>query len=228
MSDGVDLLGTFWFVKELFFGNILFYITLRLFRQNKWIVAALLFMMTEIFAITNFRIPWFDLSYRTFFAATFIAIGYILRTGDFRFDRWWKWLLAVVAVIAETTIGMNFTMDNQTPLSMPLYLCSAIAGTMMVYELSKLTDKHIKKSMLTFIGQHTFPILALHFLSFKLVTLLIIYIYNLPIESLTAFPILQPFSFMGWWSVYLLVGLACPLFFAWLYELSVQRACFRG
>ena len=223
MSDGVDLLGTFWFIKELFFGNLIFYLVLLLFRRNKWLTAAVLFALTEVLAITGFCIPWFGLTNRTFFAATFITIGYIIRTTDFRLDKWWKWLLCVVFIVAETA-GVNFKMDTQTPWTLPLYLCSAIAGTMMVYELAVWLEKYIKTSVLTFIGQHTFPVLALHFLSFKLVSLLIIAIYHLPIESLTAFPVLSTYSFTGWWLVYTLVGLALPLFLAWLYSLIWQRS----
>ena len=53
-------------------------------------------------------------------------------------------------------------------------------------------------------------ILALHFLCFKLVSLIKIYIYGLPIEYLSKFPVIEEYnSYM--WILYSIIGIAIPL-----------------
>ena len=62
---------------------------------------------------------------------------------------------------------------------------------------------------LEFIGTQTFVIMALHFLSFKLIGLLQIYLYSYPIEMLAKFPVLN--GGMGWWIIYSVVGVFIPI-----------------
>ena len=205
------MLGTFWFLRELLFGNIFFFFTLKLCRRNKWITTAFLLVLTELFAVTKFCVPGFRITYLSFFAATFIAIGHIIRTTDFRLNTWRKIGIGLTLVATEVMLADQFRMDEQTPVSILFYILPAVAGTMLVYEFSTWLNRMKQSPILTFVGRHTLSVMALHFLSFKLVSLLIICCYGLPIESLTEFPILRDYAFHGWWLLYTFVGLTIPL-----------------
>lgn len=66
------------------------------------------------------------------------------------------------------------------------------------------------KRFLMFVGDHTLEVLTWHFLSFKLVSLLIIWVYALPIEQLAGFPIIKGYSLM-YWPLYSFVGVCVPI-----------------
>lgn len=57
--------------------------------------------------------------------------------------------------------------------------------------------------------------LTWHFLSFKIVSLLIITIYSLPMTRLADFPVINELAIKGWWILYVIVGVSIPL--GWRY-----------
>lgn len=57
-------------------------------------------------------------------------------------------------------------------------------------------------------------ILTWHFLCFKLVSLLIIFLYKLPIERLAEFPAITEYSQKGWFIAYFFMGVFIPLIMA--------------
>lgn len=96
------------------------------------------------------------------------------------------------------------------------YFFTAVVGSVLTLLLSrKIMDKNCFKSrkLLIFVGNNTLNILIWHFLCFKLVSFLIIHLYNLPIGSLAEFPVLKDYASQGWWLVYTLLGVTMPLFF---------------
>ncbi len=93
------------------------------------------------------------------------------------------------------------------------YFLSAIAGTLAVLYISgKIANtKTACSKFLVDVGNKTMTILTWHFLSFKIVSLLIIWIYGLPIEVLAGFPTVAQYSAQGWFVAYLMVGTLVPL-----------------
>lgn len=81
----------------------------------------------------------------------------------------------------------------------------ALMGIYLVMYISELVLRWRIKSLLIFIGENTLSIVALHFLSFKLVTFLQVIYYNLPKVYLGEFPVL--ISDKGWWGIYVVIGL---------------------
>jgi hypothetical protein len=45
----------------------------------------------------------------------------------------------------------------------------------------------------------------------KLVSLIIIYIYGLPIKQLSEFPVIEQYATQGWWVFYLFIGVGIPV-----------------
>ena len=62
-----------------------------------------------------------------------------------------------------------------------------------------------------FIGDMTLPILIWHFISFKVISFVIIRIYGLPVEFMAKFPVIEEYSIKGWWLLYALAGIIIPI-----------------
>ena len=54
-------------------------------------------------------------------------------------------------------------------------------------------------------------ILTWHFLSFKIVSLLVIAVYGIDGERLAEFPVIHEYTNRGWFVLYLIVGISVPL-----------------
>lgn len=219
------LLGTFWFLKDLFFGNIIFYCTLRICRGKGILAFVCLLALAELFCVLGLRVPWFGFDDRSIYAGMLICAGYLVRVHSIRLDRWWKICIGVALIVTEVLLvdQMGFNYDL-TPWSILTYLLPAIGGTLIVYEIATwLTSRHYENRLLLFIGSHTLSVMALHFLAFKVVSLLIIVTTGLPIDRLSDFPVILSYAQQGWWIVYTIVGLFLPLGLAWLWTLALQN-----
>lgn len=235
MSHNEGLLGTFWFLKELFWGNIIFYATYKLIKLignsklvngdwrlgAEWVTAIGLFVLTEIALIFHLRIPYFTVTFLSTYAAFFIAVGYLWKKAEWKCDQWWIWVIGIASVLIEAIFADRVAMKYQTPLSLIYYAIPAIFGTIVVYNLCQRLIKSVsdyKWPVLNFIGEHTLSIMALHFLAFKLVTFGYIKLRDLPIELLQ--PLGVPDGLANTvWGILLctFVGVFVPLLFAWLW-----------
>ena len=89
------------------------------------------------------------------------------------------------------------------------YIITAVLASWSFYSLfDKMKSSHgICAKALDFIGKNTLTILTWHFLAFKLVSLLVIGIYDLPIERLAEFPVIYEYAEQGWWIAYFCVAI---------------------
>lgn len=89
------------------------------------------------------------------------------------------------------------------------YIITAVLASWSFYSLfdKMKSSQGICAKILDFIGKNTLTILTWHFLAFKLVSLLIIGIYGLPIERLAEFPVITEYSKQGWWIAYFIVAM---------------------
>ena len=93
------------------------------------------------------------------------------------------------------------------------FVVIAVLGTFMKLTISSSFDKS-KNSLCIFLkyaGDNSLTILTWHFLTFKIVSYIIIVLYDLPIEELAYFPRIEKYSIMGWWVVYSIAGVTIPL-----------------
>lgn len=102
---------------------------------------------------------------------------------------------------------------------MPYYV-SAILLTLTVFHLSEwiAKNKNCVISFLIFTGDHTMDILTWHLLSLKLVSLLLIALYGLPIKQLSEFPVIEEYARQGWWVLYLCIGVGIPIIGTYYYH----------
>lgn len=113
-------------------------------------------------------------------------------------------------------------MTNPQWYNVAPYSLSALSGSILTFRLSKYLVIHYRRivacRLFVYMGNHTLTILTWHFLCFKIVSLLIIKLYNLPIEHLAEFPVIQPCASEGWWVAYVLVGVLIPIVCTYSFE----------
>lgn len=215
MSQSEQLIGLYWFIKELVWGSFIFYAVLRLTKNSKVLTTGILLAITLIFRLFELRIPYFTVDYISFYAATFIAVGYWMRDWKVLFEHAWRWLVYAICVVVVAievryfgTSTLNVTMSSIMP-----FFFSGIAGTILVFQFSTWLTKHSSRKYraMEYIGNHTMVILSLHLLCFKFVSYLIIEIEDLPIDRLAEFPVMEDYSKMGWYLVYTIVGIGVPV-----------------
>lgn len=212
MSGSEQLLGGYWFLKSLFVGSIIAYFFIRYVKNS--VIRGVL-AITIIMSAFNLSIPFFHISGREFMAALIFTIGYSYKKRNLQVHHsWWCVLFGLLLV----TIGVCYWQASLMQFSWECiapFLISAIAGTLMVFKLScfvNAKDNWVKRS-LVYIGDNTLTVLTWHFISFKLVSLIIIYVEKLPIERLAEFPVINDYTSQGWFILYFVVGMAVPLIF---------------
>ena len=87
----------------------------------------------------------------------------------------------------------------------------------MTISVAKQIDQHENaiSRFLRFCGDHTLTILALHFLSFKIINLFGVVTLGLPESQVASFPTIEGLGGC-WWILYSVVGLLLPLLVAYV------------
>ncbi len=226
MFDHEQLLGGFWFLRCLFVVSFLGYALIRCCRDNvRKYVCGLIFLfvgaiMTSYF---NKHIPIAGIGSKELLASIFFVTGYLYRKKFFSFPVWCYPLASVAIVVGSFYWSMGYLGISYWKI-VP-WMISSFLGVVTVYDCCRLVEKKnfIFKSTLIYIGNNTLTILALHFLCFKIVSLIIILFYNLPIEYLGKFPVVNEYSEKGWWIAYVIVGMFLPILFcAFLDKLKLR------
>ena len=168
-----------------------------------------------LFGFIDKGIPFFGIDAKDFMAGFFIWSGYMYNKFGLKIEkRWWTIIVAalIVAVGTEYWQCSMLHFKGNFELMLP-YIFTALIGTLMILGISSLLASYDNwlKRFLVFVGDNTLDILTWHFLSFKLVSLLLILIYGLPIARLAEFPVIEDFAYQGWWVLYLVVGVAIAL-----------------
>ena len=228
MRGEEQLLGGYWFLNALFWGALIAFCTLFLsgslkksFCKSKkyhiMIDISSIFGLVLSAAILShyyIQIPHLNIGARPFMVASFFYMGYIFKSYQIPAFGWWITLIATLIVFVggflwRMPIGAQFYETRQI---LP-YFFTAILGIWSVYSIvkKKLSEGGAICRTMSFIGTHTLDILTWHFLSFKIVSLCIIFIYDLPIARLAEFPVIVEYAKLGWWIVYFTVGIIVPL-----------------
>lgn len=225
MQGHEQLLGAYWFMKLLFIGSFIFYFALKMLKGNAW-GALLLLAISVLLSLFDWELLYFHIGTREFYAAFFIYVGYLYKKHQLNLhQRPWIWYLAVILVVAGTQLWFT-TMHNYDYWKVLPHAITAILAILTLLCLSQyLAQKTENKSMkcIVFISDHTMEVLTWHFLSMKLVSLMLIAIYDLPIKRLSEFPVIEEYTRQGWWIAYLIVGVAIPVVWTYYYHLFKVR-----
>lgn len=159
---------------------------------------------------TCWQIPFINISTQAFAAALLIYIGYGLAKFRVKPFNYWQIGLALTITLTGSFVW-NMAMDQNSYSNKRFipYILTAVLASWSFYSLfdKMKSSQGICAKVLDFIGKNTLTILTWHFLAFKLVSLLIIEIYDLPIERLAEFPVIKEYSQQGWWIAYFIVAM---------------------
>lgn len=214
MSYEEQLLGGYWFLKSLFVCSILGLVIIK-YNKNPITECVFLLFITIVLHVFNLHVPYLGIGARETFATIFFCIGYSYKKYNINFHEHIYILpLGFSAVIIGELYWqgslLNFKWYNVLP-----YTISAVLGILAVYHISKFILKIPRiQNIFIYIGENTLTVLTWHFLCFKLVSILIIFLYKLPMERLAEFPSITEYSQKGWFVLYFFVGLFVPLIMA--------------
>lgn len=212
MTDNEQLLGGYWFLRSLFVGSIIGFIVIK-YIKSPISGGVLLLTLTMMLSFVNKSVPYFYVGARETFAALFFVIGHAYKASEIKCHKKGYCLLGGIVLV---TIGASFVKANLLDFSwlqiLP-YTIIAISGILATFYLSQKVEKFNNEAIriLIYIGNNTLTILTWHFLSFKLVSLVIILMYQLPIERLAEFPVITEYSVKGYFILYFLIGVIVPL-----------------
>ena len=223
--------GALWFLGTLFFVSVSFciadYLIKKIFRRDplffQVVISVILLGFSYYCHITGFgldALARLSCSYYLFF------LGTVLMRFRNRFAQIGRGkMLAAFAVSfviliimdamghhkIQITIGSNFYPN-------PLFFAAAsVCGWVFLYSISYFLKNTPLKKPLTVIGSCTMGILALHYLSFKIVCAIVVKVYGLPSFCIAARPHLYGDTGL-WWLAYTVVGVTVPVLLNMLYR----------
>lgn len=216
--------GAFWFFRGLLVASILFLIFFRLIRQKAprceaWHIAAIISLGALAFTAAHIYFG-FKLSvlpgggWREVWGLFFFGMGLIYRR--------WQHLVAnnlIIALLCFFIIclagychwsGMNNIGRYRDLWTLPI---SGIAGFIMTHYISRVISRHEGKfkRLMVFIGENTLYILVFHIISFKTVSLLKIWWYNLDPAQIGCHMVIHDHQDDLFWIAYSIAGTALPL-----------------
>ena len=217
MTGTEQLLGGFWFLKELLYASIIgiFCIycieSFGLKERNKilFTLPIAFVIMAFLLSISPFKMP--AIGSKTMLACGYYTLGYAIRVSKFQLPT--LSIIPLIIFLAPIPFFFSGSMDV-SGTDIFIYFLSSLLGCGIILCLSNMLSKsHLLTKSLSQIGQSTLYILIFHFISFKLVSFLVIAINNWQIEELSSFPILST-NYHYLWIIYGTAGVIIP-FFIW-------------
>lgn len=220
MRTTEQLLGGFWFIRILFLSSIILCLSfffIHKFKLNKNTFAIILLCILIVSKIFNFSIPIIGNISLILYGILFMYAGYLYKQIEQpKFYRFRLFLLLTICVsIGSYTNYAN--MLNYEYSDIISYTGFAVFGIISVICISKILEKSKIAGILIYIGDNTIVILSLHFLSFKLISLTKILLFNLPIERLADFPVILEHN-QFFWVIYSIIGIYMPILLVKLYD----------
>ena len=174
MDTTEPLLGGFWFLRTLFLCSILSYLLLIFKNTAKLNILKLggIILVAIVLKHTGIHFSSIGIDSLTMMSISLFLAGYVMKQMNIRTLK----LHVILIVLCVTAVGSIYwkgqLLDCRDVNILP-YIATSIAATWAVYSSFKFVTKPL--AILTYIGNNTLIILSLHFLSFKVVSLLLIF-----------------------------------------------------
>lgn len=208
MRDTEQLLGAFWFLRILLISSILLCLIFLLNKKNKINFLSIFVYLMSFLIILKICAYTFPVGSLPLIVSgiLFMYIGYLYKQVERR--ELYSWCTFVplcfcvgIGSYVNFSDMISFEANNVIP-----YSFFACVGILSILSVSSLLQKYGVAKLLIYIGDNTLIILSLHFLSFKLVSLLKIFIYDYPLTKLAIFPVINEHNDY-FWLLYSFVGI---------------------
>lgn len=213
MFGSEQLLGGFWFLQVLFIVSIslelYFYFNIKI-KIYDFVFIFTLLILTYISKIYNINVPMIGSISLISMSCIIFIIGYYYKQYEQKkyYNIYTFIILTIFILIGSHTNYANM-LDYDSSDILP-YIVFSIVGVISIFCISSVLEHTRLKHILTYIGDNTMIILALHFISFKIVSLIKIYAYGLDIKKLAYFPVI-PDCNEYFWILYTIIGVSIPL-----------------
>lgn len=237
MFDGTELLlSPLWFLASLFLVTVLFcficYFVDKIKKNTEYFRATIilvLFIIGNLLTYNNinvrnslFESEVFNVS---FVALIFFYVGFMYKQYE-KYIKMSNIVAAISFILLCFSAKYNFSIDMRINYysNIIMFLINAILGIYMIIYLSKKMDKlKFEFNLLKYIGRNTIIIMSLHLVCFKIVGIVQILIYKLPINRLAYFG--NIYNKSAWWILYTIVGVLLPIIIKILYETTRNICC---
>lgn len=213
------LSGAIWFLKSLFISNILFVFIrkISMLLNKKYSIHLTILISISLYIIGvmlqnhDIRFSMYSSLNRELCVTMFVCIGWFYHLYIEKRVRYNIGLL-VISFILLVFFSYLYTFDIGAMSFNPLVvLFSAMIGCYFMLSCSYyMTYNSILCNCMSYIGTVTIQILALHFLSFKIVTAIAVLYYKLPISELALYPVIDKESILLR-ILYIIVGVGVPV-----------------
>lgn len=218
-SSNEPFMGAMWFLGSLFVVSVIFLLLFKIASYSKKANNIIRALGTIVLYISGYyalkhNIPNVYGIFNAFILIAILYCGYLFRQYKI-FEKFINNKIALactatalILYISGITIRLQpqFIVNNNSLL----FLLISINGVIMVYGISKLLYKTIFGKIIAICGDLSFEIMALHFICFKLITILHIYIEGADFEHLRDFPVYSK-NLILWSPLYVIAGVFIPI-----------------
>lgn len=229
---GTDqLLGGFWFLRELLLGSVIAFVAMKAIRklqQHCQLVAISnmgggIFLLLASVVMNKYVLvfPCFNMGSLSVLAAAIFLAGHVYKEHKYCMNLGWTIAFAIIILLGSILKPreiVNLEWSDTVP-----YFFFGVLGTVMTINVSRYISVFAAwlGLFLSWVGRVTLTVLTWHLLAFKIVTLIIIRQKGMSIEHLGEFPVMSVFSEQRWWIAYFIVAMAATLAMAKIKETFV-------
>ena len=212
LLDLEQLLGGFWFLRSLLIASLICFCYYKLIGTNKVkLIAGIIILVVLAEILTIYKISFLYFKPINILACAYFMSGTLLNSFEFRKVRKKEFIITTsVILIGISSMGDKVEMANLTSLNLVPYFIKSLVisyGFILILETVKYTSW---SKYLTYLGMKTMDILIIHFLAFKIISLLKIQIFGLDSQNLKNFPVIEENNSI-FWIVYVILGIVICL-----------------
>ena len=215
MNTSSLLLGGYWFLKALFISSIISYAIIKITKSYVIYTIPLLIIASIIMTADNMPYLIVRLYGRCSLASTVFLTGYLYKKKGLRLENKPAYVIPIALILVflgGCYCPMRIGDPRGAAVNYFLYYFTTFWGVMLIFSISKMINKvKMFRQFWIYVGKNTLTVLTWHLLCFKIVSYIIVNVYNYPAIHLAEFPVIEERSMQGWWILYLLVGFGIPL-----------------
>lgn len=212
-NNDTEIFGASWFLRLLFSISVLyglFDVIIRNFDKSKqfvirWLFSIVMLLSGFILCKYNVNLVILDISFLTCFV--FFNFGREVRNLKLNISTAKKFLIFIFTFAILLFFNQIGTIEISKNIytSVFFFLIVSFSGWLCLYELSYFIEKvsYLKK-MLVYIGKNTMPILLLHFIAFKIGSILLSLLFSRNLNFVM-------YKNGYWWIFYTFIGVFLPL-----------------
>lgn len=222
------LISGFWFLKSLFYVNILFGVISFLVKKScgenseklRFISIVSIFVFFYILSEKSIFVTG-EISFvsRALIIDIIFYLGFLYKKYENNLVVIYKLPIAIIAFIYIVTAAKYDSIDLYTFYfsSIPFFLVSSIVGIYLNIYISKIIVKNVKcRTIFEYIGKNSLWILAYHLIFFKLAILIKIKLYDLDASVMGSFPTYVHGK--NDWMIDTIIGIVIPILLCFMYN----------